>query len=48
MARQTVKTTTARTTRTRVKKNGSTNSGGYKKCPNCGGDGIVRVRKKGK
>lgn len=22
------------------------NSGGYKKCSNCGGDGIVKVRKK--
>lgn len=44
MAKQTVRTTT----RTRVKKNGSTNSGGYKKCPNCGGDGVVRVRNKKK
>lgn len=46
MARQTVRTST--TTRTRVKKNGSANSAGYKKCSNCGGDGIVRVRNKKK
>ena len=34
-----------RTTKTRHKKYGK--GTGYKKCPNCGGDGRVKVRKKG-
>ena len=42
MARQTVTTTT----KTRVKKNGTTNGQGYQICKNCGGDGVVKVRKK--
>ena len=37
MARQTIK-------KTRRKKTGG--NSGYKKCPNCGGDGRVRVRKR--
>lgn len=40
-AKQTVTTVT---TKTRVKKYGSGTE--YKKCPNCGGDGVVKVRKK--
>lgn len=36
MARQTIK-------KTRRKKTGGNT--GYKKCPNCGGDGRVKVRK---
>ena len=32
------------TTRKRVRKTGG--SSGYKKCPNCGGDGRVKVRRK--
>ncbi len=39
MARQTVKTTVKK----RVKKTGG--NSGYKKCPNCGGDGRVKIRK---
>ena len=35
-------------TKTRVKKNGSVNSAGYALCRNCGGDGIVKKRKKKK
>ena len=35
-----------KTVKTRVKKNGSINSGGYAICSNCGGDGIVKKRKK--
>lgn len=31
-------------TKKRVRKTGG--NSGYKKCPNCGGDGVVRVRKK--
>ena len=31
-------------TKKRVRKTGGTS--GYKKCPNCGGDGRVKVRKK--
>ena len=42
MARQRVKTKTT-TTRTRRKKYGK--GTGFKKCPNCGGDGRVKVRK---
>lgn len=34
------------TTRTRTKKYGGKT--GYKKCSNCGGDGVVKVRKKKK
>lgn len=45
MAKQTIKTTVTRT-RTRVKKNGETNSQGYQICRNCGGDGVTRIRKK--
>ena len=41
MAKQKVKTTT----KTRSKKTGG--NSGYKKCPNCGGDGRVKTRKKG-
>lgn len=41
------KVTTTRV-KTRVRKNGATNKDGYKICRNCGGDGIVRVRKSGK
>ena len=41
-AKQTVTTTT----KTRVKKYGSGTE--YKKCGNCGGDGVVKVRKNGK
>ena len=37
MARQTI-------TKKRTKKYGGDT--GYKKCPNCGGDGVVRKRKK--
>lgn len=33
------------TVKTRVKKDGSTNTAGYAVCKNCGGDGVVRVRK---
>ena len=33
-------------TKTRVKKDGTVNSGGYAICKNCGGDGIVKKRKK--
>ena len=32
--------------KTRVKKDGSANSAGYSICKNCGGDGIVKKRKK--
>lgn len=39
MAKQTV---TRTTTKKRQKKVGA----GYKKCPNCGGDGVVKIRKK--
>lgn len=35
-----------KTVKTRVKKNGNANSAGYAICSNCGGDGIVRKRKK--
>lgn len=42
MAKQKTKTTV----KTRVKKNGTANSAGYKICKNCGGDGIVKIRKK--
>lgn len=41
-AKQTITTTT----KTRTKKYGSGTE--YKKCPNCGGDGRVRVRNNGK
>ena len=37
---------TVTTTKKRVKKYGSGTE--YKKCGNCGGDGVVRVRKNGK
>ena len=37
------KSTTTTKTRTRKKKTGG--STGYKTCPNCGGDGRVKVRK---
>lgn len=40
MAKQKVTTTT---TKKRVKKYGGDT--GYKKCSNCGGDGVVKVRK---
>lgn len=40
MARQRVRTTT---TKRRVRKTGG--NSGYKKCPHCGGDGRVKVRK---
>lgn len=36
----------SKTVKVRVKKNGQANAAGYKICPNCGGDGIVRKRKK--
>ena len=39
MSRQKVKVTTKK----RTKKTGG--NSGYKKCPNCGGDGRVRVKK---
>lgn len=35
---------TVKTTKTRKRKTGG--NSGYKKCPNCGGDGRVKVRKK--
>lgn len=31
--------------KTRVKKNGKTNSAGYSICKTCGGDGVVKNRK---
>lgn len=31
--------------RTRVKKSGKANKAGYRICKNCGGDGVVKVRK---
>jgi hypothetical protein len=34
--------------KTRVKKDGTTNAANYAICKNCGGDGVVRVRKKHK
>lgn len=34
--------------KTRVKKDGSANSAGYSICKNCGGDGVVKKRKKKK
>ena len=37
------KAKTKQTTKGRRKKTGGTS--GYKKCPNCGGDGRVKVRK---
>jgi len=40
MAHQRIRITIRRRTR---KHGGNT---GYKKCPNCGGDGVVKVRKK--
>lgn len=40
MARQRVRT---KVTKTRLKKYGK--GTGFKKCPNCGGDGRVKVRK---
>ena len=42
MAKQTVKTTTVSTTRTRVRANGSANASGYKQCNMCKGTGVVR------
>ena len=42
MAKQKVRIKT--TTKKRVRKYGGNT--GYKKCANCGGDGVVRVRKK--
>lgn len=36
----------SKTIKTRVKKNGLQNSAGYRICKNCGGDGLVRKRKK--
>lgn len=36
----------SKTVKTRVKKNGKANSEGYALCKNCGGDGVVRKRKK--
>lgn len=45
MSKATIKTTVKKT-KTRVKKDGSTNSSGYQVCSNCGGDGVVRKRKK--
>lgn len=44
MAKQVVRTTTS-TTSTRVRKNGSTNSAGYKQCNMCHGTGVVRKSK---
>ena len=41
MAKQKIRKTT--TTKYVRKYGGNT---GYKKCPNCGGDGVVRVRRK--
>jgi Ribonuclease G/E len=41
MAKQRVHVKT--TTKRRVRKTGG--NSGYKKCPNCGGDGRVKVRK---
>lgn len=35
-----------KTVKTRVKKNGDVNSAGFAICKNCGGDGVVRKRKK--
>lgn len=35
-----------KTIKTRVKKNGKANSEGYAICSNCGGDGVVKKRKK--
>ena len=35
---------TTTTTKKRTKKTGG--NSGYKKCPNCGGDGRVKVKKK--
>lgn len=36
----------SKTVKTRVKKDGSVNSSGYAICKNCGGDGIVKKKKK--
>lgn len=35
-----------KTIKTRVLRTGKTNSGGYAICKNCGGDGVVKKRKK--
>lgn len=42
-AKQTIKTTRVKT---RVRKDGKVNSGNYAICRNCGGDGVVKKRKK--
>lgn len=39
-------TITTKTKRIRVRKDGKSNSAGLAICKNCGGDGVVRVRKK--
>ena len=44
MAKQTIKTT--KTVRKRVRKYGGNT--GFKKCENCGGDGVTAIRKKKK
>lgn len=41
MTKQKVKTTT----KTRVKKDGSSNSGGYRQCNICKGTGVVKKKK---
>ena len=43
MAKQHVRQTLKRTTRRRVRKTGG--NSGYKKCPRCGGDGRVKVKR---
>lgn len=40
MAKQKIKTTT----KTRVKKNGGTNKGGYRQCNICKGTGVVKKK----
>ena len=45
MAKQVV---TRAVIKTRIKKNGEPNSAGFAICKNCGGDGVVRRRKKTK
>lgn len=42
MAKQSVTTTT----KVRIKKDGSTNSGGYRQCNICHGTGVVKQQKK--
>ena len=41
-----IKQTIIKTTKTRLRKDGKANSARLAICKNCGGDGVVRVRKK--